>query len=167
MNSSSGLPERITRSLLENDFFVYNEVRFDHHTREDSTVLYSQLSGRKVVPKDILDILTGFYHFRKSHLEKCVRDKKDVVIRTYFTDNIWNLRIRYAGRESIHTMFGERSCYKFKPETVIGKFFKHDDDMTIWITDDEYRIPVRIHLNLKVGAINGNLIEYKGVNSKR
>lgn len=166
MDSNTGLPEKITRSLLENDFYEYNEVRFDHQSREDSTILYSQLSGRKVVPKNILDILTGFYHFRKSYLEKCVRDKRDVVIRTYFTDDIWNLRIRYAGSETINTMFGEFRCIRFKPETIIGRFFRHDDDMTIWITDDEYKIPVRIHLNMKVGAIKGDLVGYKNMAKK-
>lgn len=160
MNSSTGLPEKITRSLLENDYFEYNEVIFDHHSRKDSTILYSQLSGRKTVPKNILDILTGFYYFRKSYLKQCARDKKDVVIKTYFTDELWDLRIRYAGRETINTMFGEVRCIKFKPVTIIGRFFRHDDDMTIWITDDKYNIPVRIHLNMKIGTIKGDLVGY-------
>jgi hypothetical protein len=161
MNSSTGLPEKITRSLLENDFFVYNEVRFDHQSRKDSTVLYSQLSGKKVVPKNILDILTGFYHFRKSYIKQCLIDKKDVVLKTYFTDEVWDLRIRYAGRETINTMFGEVRCIKFKPVTIVGRFFRHDDDMTIWITDDQYNIPVRIRLELKIGHMVGELVEYK------
>ncbi len=163
MNSSTGLPEKISRSLRENDFFEYNEVKFDHLSRKDSTILHSQLSGQKVVPKKILDILTGFYHFRKNYIDQCVRTKRDVVIQTYFTDEIWNLRIRYAGIETINTIFGKVRCIKFKPATIIGRFFRHDDDMTIWITDDKFKIPVRIHLNLKVGAIQGELVGYKGV----
>lgn len=163
MNSSTGLPEKITRSLLENDFFEYNEVKFDHLSRKDSTVLYSLLSGRKVVPRKMLDILTGFYHFRKNYIDQCVKNRRDVVIQTYFTDEIWNLRIRYAGTETINTIFGKVRCLKFKPATIIGRFFRHDDDMTIWITDDKYKIPVRIHLNMKIGAIQGELAGYKGV----
>lgn len=163
MNSSTGLPEKITRSLLENDFFEYNEVRFDHQSRKDSTILFSQLSGKKVVTKNILDILTGFYHFRKSYIKQCASDKKDIVIKTYFTDEVWDLRIRYAGRETINTMFGEVRCIKFKPVTIVGRFFRHDDDMTIWITDDKYNIPVRIRLELKIGHMIGDLVGYKSV----
>lgn len=163
MNPATGLPEKITRSLLENDFFEYNEVKFDHQSRKDSTIIYSRLSGKKVVPKNILDILTGFYHFRKNHIEQCARDKKDVVIKTYFTDDIWDLRIRYAGRETVNSFFGEVRCIRFKPVTIVGRFFRHDDDMTIWITDDKYHIPVRIQLDMKVGSIRGDLVGYKGV----
>jgi len=33
--------------------------------------------------------------------------------------------------------------------------------MTIWFTDDDVHIPVRIKLNLIVGSIHGNLIAYR------
>jgi hypothetical protein len=47
-----------------------------------------------------------------------------------------------------------------KPSTVVGKFFKNDDDMSIWFSKDSSHIPVKVRLSLKLGTIYGELIEY-------
>ena len=70
MNPYTGLPNRAVRNLKDGKYEVYNELIFDRHSHEDSTVIISQLSGTHVVPKGIYDILTGFFHFRKECLTR-------------------------------------------------------------------------------------------------
>ena len=55
-------------------------------------------------------------------------------------------------------------CLKYIPSTVAGNFFKNEDDMTVWFTDDATHIPVRLQLNLIVGSVNGDLVEYQKPN---
>ena len=85
----------------------------------------------------------------------------EVVIKTYYTDRLRDLRIRYAGVETIKTKYGEIDCFKCNPVTVVGKFFRHEDDMAIWFTKDGYSTPIKIRLNLKIGSIVGELVSYQ------
>lgn len=167
MDVKTGLPTSAVRSLRDRKNFLYNELVFDHFSRGDSAIVYSQMSGQHIVARGIFDILTGFYHFRMNYLSDRnqpesdkMPQEKEVVISTYYTDRLWDLKIRYAGEETIKTSDGHLTCRKYNPVTVVGKFFSHEDDMSIWFTKDEIPIPVKIRLNLKVGSIYGELMDY-------
>jgi hypothetical protein len=161
MESQTGLPLSFSMRLEDNRNYYYNKLIFDRYSREDSTIVHSHLSGPHVVPRNIHDILTGFYLFRQNYISEKPEDGEAVVIQTFFIDKLWDLRIRYAGKESINTLFGKVNCLKFKPVTVIGNFFRNDDDMTIWFSDDANHIPLKIKLNLTIGSIEGYLINYQ------
>lgn len=92
---------------------------------------------------------------------------EDVVIKTFFTDELWDLRIRYAGEETIQIKYGQIECYQYNPITVIGRYFHHEDDMSIWFTKNDNHIPVKIRANLKFGSIVLECVEYQklGVNT--
>ena len=164
MDTITGLPINAIMSLADRRYTVYNETVFDQHSREDSSIVHSQMSGMHVVPKNIYDLLTAYYCFRKNHIPLSVKTGQDAVIKIYIADILWDLRIRYAGRETIKTKYGKIECLKYVPSTVAGNFFKNEDDMTIWFTDDTSHIPVRLRLNLIVGSINGDLVEYQKPN---
>ena len=161
MDPETGLPRNSIKNLVDRKFDLYNEVIYDHDSREDSSIVYSQLSGRHVVTKPVYDILTGYNHFRKNLIAQCTSTDNEVVITTYLNDGPWDLRLRYAGKETIRTRYGPPRCIKFIPSTIAGKFFRNENDMSIWFTDDEYHIPIRIRLNLKIGSIQGNLTDYQ------
>jgi len=163
----TGLPNSAFMNLKDGRNTTYYEFTFDHDSRTDSAIVFSQTSGQYVVPKNIFDILTGFYHFRNNYIDKSKMTGEDVVIKTFFTDELWDLRIRYAGDETIKTKYGQIECYKFNPTTVIGRYFKHDDDMSIWFTKDEIHIPIKIRANLKLGSMVIECVEYQklGVNT--
>ena len=86
-----------------------------------------------------------------------------VLIKTFFTDELWDLRIRYSGNETIKTQYGDLKCYKYHPTTVIGRYFNHNEDMSIWFTKDKNPIPVKIMANLKFGSIILECTEYQKV----
>ena len=119
------------------------------------------MSGMHVVPKDIYDLLTAYFGFRKNYIPLSVKTSQDAVIKIYIADTLWDLRIRYTGRETIKTQYGKIECQKYIPSTVAGNFFKNEDDMTIWFTDDTNHIPVRLRLNLIVGSVTGDLVKYQ------
>jgi len=161
MDTITGLPINASMSLADRRCAVYNETVFDHHSREDSSIVYCQMSGMHVVPKNIYDLLTAYFYFRQNHIPITVKTGQDAVMKIYIADILWDLRLRYVGRETIKTKYGKIECLKFIPSTVAGNFFKNEDDMTVWFTDDAAHIPVRLRLNLIVGAVNGDLVEYQ------
>ena len=59
MDPESGLPGSALRNLKDGKYNLYNELCFDQTSREDSTIIYSQASGRHIVAKNMYDLLTG------------------------------------------------------------------------------------------------------------
>jgi len=163
INPSTDLPFKAIRNISEGRYKRYNEVLFDHESRTDSSLVYSQTSGLQVVPKNIHDILSGFYYMRKYYITGDINKGDTIHIKTYFTDELFPLSIRYKGIETIRTKLGKIECYRFDPVTEIGRLFKTEDDMSIWFSKDKNFIPVRIRFDIYVGSIKVDLIEYKGI----
>jgi hypothetical protein len=161
MDPNTGLPVSAIMDLRDGNITSYCKTQFDHYSRKDSTIVYSQKTGEHIVLKNIHDILTGFYCFRKDFYAESMTNGLPVVIPTFIADMIWDLRIKYTGGETINTLYGQLPCQKFNSSTVVGDFFRNDDDMTIWFTEDEIPIPIRIQLNLKLGSVKGELEEYQ------
>lgn len=161
MDITTGLPNSTNINLRDGRDIVDRKLIFDHNSRSDSTIVFCDISGKHVVQNNIHDILTGFYHFRKNAINENVNKKEDIVIKTFFMVDLWDLRIRYAGEEIIKTKYGNHLCDKYNPVPIIGRYFHNDDDMSIWFTQDEIPVPVKIRLNLKLGSIHSELVEYQ------
>ena len=161
VNPETIKPVKSIRDIREGRYRYYNEVSYYHDV--DSTFLRSQKSGEKYVPADIYDIVSAFYVGRKKHFNDSMVEDQVIEIYTYFSDEVFPLRIRYLGIETIKTKVGKLECYKFSPVTEVGRSFKSNDDMHVWITRDANKLPVKIRFNLVVGAFVCELDSYKGL----
>jgi hypothetical protein len=162
IDPETDLPVKSVRSIREGSYRYYNEVLF-HHENPDSSRIVSGKSGEKWVPNNIQDILSAFYFARKHKFNDDLREGELVEIMTYFSDEVFPLRIRYRGIEVINTPLGKLECYLFSPVTEVGRAFKTEDDMQVWISRDKNRLPVRIRFNLRVGAFTCNLESFRGL----
>lgn len=163
MDPQTAYPLLAIRNVREGRYRAYNEVTFDHSSREDSSIVYSQKKGMLVVPKDIYDILSGFYLLRKEYLTDSLQIGDTILIETYFTDEVFDLKVRYVGKEKIKTEYGKINCLKFNPVTEVGRAFKTQNDMSIWFSDDKNHLPVKVWLDLRFGSVRVDLIGFKGL----
>jgi hypothetical protein len=76
---------------------------------------------------------------------------------TFFGDEIFPFKIRYSGKEEIKTKFGRMICFRFDPVVEVGRIFKTEDDMTLWISDDQNLLPILIKFDMLVGSIKFEL----------
>lgn len=155
----TNLPVKAIRNISEGRYRYYNEVLY----MRDSSQVISKKSGVHNVQEGILDLLSAFYFARNHKFNDNLKEGEIIEFMTYFSDENFPLRIRYRGTETINTDFGKIECYKFSPVTEVGRSFKTEDDMHIWITRDKNRIPVRVKFNLVVGSFTANLQEFKGL----
>jgi hypothetical protein len=51
----------------------------------------------------------------------------------------------------------------FRPIVQSGRVFKEEESLTVWISDDENKIPLRIKASLAVGSIKADLESFKGL----
>lgn len=152
------LPYRSIRDIKEGNYTRYNVVDYYH----DSLSVTSLLSGKHEVPGDIRDMTSVFYYVRNIDFNSLPYDH-EIHVNTFFDDDLFPFNVRYRGKETIKTRMGEYNCIKLVPIVEPGRIFKHDDDMTLWITDDPNRVPVRVKFDLIVGSVKCDLIEYSGL----
>lgn len=160
------LPVKSIRNVREGKYKRYNEVLFDHKTRPDSTILTSDLTGIHVAPPGIHDILSCFYYFRNHILPDCNGTLKEgdvSTILTWFTDELYPMRLRYIGKDEVKTKAGRIMCYKFNPVTEAGRLFKTEEDVSFWFSADKNFLPVKIRFNIFVGSFSAELERYEGL----
>jgi hypothetical protein len=81
-----------------------------------------------------------------------------------FLDNeVYDMYIRYLGKEDIKTKFGKFKAHKFKPLLVKGNIFEGGEKMTVWVSDDPNHIPLRIESPIAVGSVKVDMMGYAGL----
>ena len=58
---------------------------------------------------------------------------------------------------------GKVRTIKFAARLLAGEVFTGEEDMMIWVTDDENRIPVLFEAPILVGTASGRLKSYSGL----
>ena len=167
VDTSTGFTTHSTRIVKEGNFFDLDEVYYDRTSNPDSTIVTTENNDTILVPKDIYDILLAFFQFRKNFISPDMPIGKVVYLETFFVDTEWDLNMKYVGKERIKTKFGSVNCYKFMPRTEIGRYFKTNEDMTIWVTDNQYHIPVRFEAKLKFATLYADIVSYSKPFNKR
>lgn len=119
--------------------------------------------GKKFdVPENIQDMLSAFYYARTIDFSNA--KEGDVFEFPCFVDNeVWPLKIKYVGKETIKSDIGRIRCLKFRPVVQKGRIFKKEEDLNAWISDDKNRIPIRAQANILVGSIKMDLTAYSGL----
>ena len=159
------LPVRSIRNIREGKYRRYNEVLFDHASRQDSAILTSDLTGIHIAPQGIHDILSCFYWFRNHNLPDMEDVKKgDVItIMTWFTDELYPMKMKFIGNEEVRTRQGKIKCLKFNPVTETGRLFKTEEDVSFWFSADKNFLPVKIRFDIFVGAFMVEVASYEGL----
>lgn len=164
IDPESQLPLKSIRNIREGRYRKYNEVLFDHKTRRDSAILTSDLTGVHITQPGIHDILSCFYFFRNNHVDDKDLKKGDMVtIMTWFTDELYPIRLRYMGKDEVKTKVGRLECYKFNPVTEKGRLFTTEDGVSFWFTADRNFLPVKIQFDIFVGSFTVEMTHYEGL----
>ncbi len=154
----TNLPDKAIRNISEGGYKYYDEVLYN----QKEMYVDSQRNGRVSVPKNTLDMASVMYYVRRLDLNG-LKENDIISLDTYFGDELFPFYIVYKGRENISIGSGKYRCLKFGPVVEPGRIFKEKDDMTIWFTDDENKIPVSIKFDILVGSFRCDLVKYENL----
>jgi hypothetical protein len=86
-----------------------------------------------------------------------------ITITTWFTDELYPIRLRYIGTDEVKTKLGKIKCYKFNPVTETGRLFKTEEDVSFWFSTDKNFLPVKIRFDIFVGAFEVEIVSNEGL----
>ncbi len=150
-------PLKFVRDIQEGGFKKYENVTFNHDT---NTAISTE--GVFKVPECVQDVLSAIYYARNINFNQYkVGDK--IPFKMFIDNEVYDMYIRYLGKEIIKTRYGKFRAIKFKPLLVKGTLFEGGEKMIVYVSDDANRVPVRIESPIVVGTIKADMMSYRNL----
>lgn len=166
IDKDSGNPYQFVRKINEGGYTKNQEGFFNHAANKVLVKDYKNKSENTfTVPKNTQDILSAFYYLRNYPGIDKIKLGEFIAIDMFFDGETTKFKLKFIGREDIKTKFGVVSSMIFRPLVQSGRVFKEQESLTVWISDDGNRLPVRIKADLAVGSIKADLDAFKGLNN--
>ncbi|MNX55036.1 hypothetical protein D3C86_857830 [compost metagenome] len=163
-DKETGSPYRYIRKIDEGGYTKNQEGIFNQAENRVLVKDYKRKSEKTIVINDnVQDIISSFYYLRNHPNIDKLKSGDAITIDMFFDEEITKFKLKYIGRQDITTKFGTVSTMVFKPLVQTGRVFKEKESVTLWITDDNNKVPVRIKADLAVGSLKADLDEYKGL----
>jgi hypothetical protein len=146
------MPWIFIRRVDEGGFKINQNQTYDHNLGRVNS------NGKfMTVPKYIQDMISSFYYART--LDFTNAKVGDVYsVPTFIDDSVWTMKLKFKGRETIKTDLGRVKCLKFAPVVQVGRVFKKEEDLSLWISDDANHVPMRAQGSILVGSIKMDII---------
>jgi len=163
-DKETGKPYQFVRKINEGGYTKNQEGFFD---QAKNTVLvkdYKNKTQKTIsVTENVQDIVSTFYYLRNNPQIGKMKVGESITIDMFFDDEVTKFKLKFLGKEDLKTEFGTVSTLMFRPLVQSGRVFKEEESLTVWISDDANRIPLRIKASLAVGSLKADLEEYKGL----
>ena len=150
-------PLKFLRNVNEGGYKKYENISFNRNANTAVTT-----EGVFKVPDCVQDVMSAVYYARNIDFSKYKVD--DRIPFSMFLDNeVFNMYIRYLGKETVKTKYGKFKAIKFKPLLIRGTIFEGGEKMTVWVSDDPNHVPIRIESPIVVGKIKVDMMSYKNL----
>jgi hypothetical protein len=152
------LPQYFMRKVDEGGFIINQEYLFNHPKknvlvqRNGTDVPRNAVNKLFDIPLFTHDILSAFYFARNADISK-VKIGDIINLNSFFDEELFPMQVKIVGREVLKTKMGKIRCIALRPIIQKGRVFKEEEDLTMWVSDDMNRIPVRLQANVLVGSI--------------
>lgn len=158
------IPYRFIRKIDEGGHTKDIQIDFDHSTNK--ALVFNKKHNTKQMldfPKEAQDMVSAFYYLRNRLDIRNMKEGDVTELNMFFDKENYKFRLKFLEREVIKTKFGEVPCLVFRPYVQAGRVFKEKESLTVWVSDDDNRMPIRIKASLAVGSLKADLIEFKGL----
>jgi len=167
-NPQNFKPLRFKREVNEGSTHIREDYLFNHRKKEIYTL--RQMEEDKPFTKDTIpyegcsyDVLSMIYYARNIDFSDKKKDDK-IPIKIFIDNASYDSYIRYLGKKELKIKdVGTFNCLVFSPLLIEGTIFNAGEDMTVWVTDDQNRVPLLIETPILVGSIKARVHKMQGL----
>ena len=154
-------PVHFIRDVNEGGYTIKRDIAFDQQALT-ATERLANPDKTYATGMPVHDLFSMFYYARSRDVSK-MKVGEEMAISIFMDYEIYHFKLRYLGKETLKTEVGKVNCLKFMPIVQKGRVFKEEEGMTLWVSDDANKVPVRIQTDLLIGSLRADLTEYKGL----
>lgn len=155
-------PYLFKRKINEGGYKKHRITSFNYKSNKAYVQDFTLQKDTSVVFSRVQDMLSAFYYLRNYNV-KNMKKGEEIGIDMFMDSQVYPFKLRFLGREILKTKFGTLKTMIFRPLVQSGRIFKAQESVTLWITDDANKIPVKLSADLSVGSLRADLEAYKGL----
>ena len=159
-------PYKFIRSINEGGYTKNLSIYFDHNL--EKAIIHNIKTNKKTekhISANSHDLISIIYYLRRNFNFRDIDSNNEITINTFFDYQNNKMMMKYLLTEVINTTFGKVKCLKIKPSVQSGRIFKKKESLTVWVTADKNRVPIRVKADLAVGSIRVDLEAFSGLNN--
>ena len=146
------------RDIHEGGFDLKQYYTFDHFKEKVKTNKGKEYD----IPLGVQDMISALYRARALDVS-LVKPGQVFEIQAFVDNEFWPLKIKYLRNETIQVDKGDFDCMVFVPVVQTGRIFKKEEDMMVWVTNDQNKIPILAKAKVVVGSVTMEIRDYKGL----
>ncbi len=155
-------PYLFKRKIDEGGYKKHRITSFNYNSNKAYVQDFTMQKDTSVSFSNVQDILSSFYYLRNKDV-KNMNKGEEIAIDMFLDSQVYPFKLRFIGRETLKTKFGKVKTLIFRPLVQSGRVFKAQESVTLWITDDANKIPIKMKADLAVGSLRAELESYKGL----
>ena len=156
-------PNYFIRRVNEGGYTKKKDIIFNHITLQARVENYKHKTSKTyTIPEGIQDMISSMYYLRNTDLSS-LKLNEEAEVNLFYDQKINKFKVRFLGKEIIRTKFGKIKAIMLKPIVESGRVFKGKNSVTVWVSDDENKIPLKIKADLVVGSLKAELESFKGL----
>ena len=150
-----------TQSLREGNYVRDEWLTFDIANKRYYGEVQKKQEPRVIageLTEEVLDMLSSLYYVRTQPLET----GKDIVFDIINRETQYPLVVKVLKQETVKTSAGKFNCWLVEPKfRGEGIFVAKGKSLKVWLTADEYKMPVKMEAEVFIGSVKAELLEYK------
>jgi hypothetical protein len=111
------------------------------------------------IPPYVLDVLGAFYYVRTQNL----RVGFPIYMTNHDNAKTYELKVIVQRRETVEVSAGKFKCIMVEPQLRGDAIFQQKGELWVWLTDDQYKIPVQMKSAVFIGSITTELKKIEGI----
>lgn len=167
-DKDTGVPYKFIRKIDEGGHTKDIEINFDHKNRIAEVTNKKHKNVKKIATEqDVQDMVSMYYHLRNSIDIETLKNGDEIKTNMFFDEENYGFKLKYLGKETIKVDVNgsdvKVKAIKFRPYVMAGRVFKEEESLTLWVSADENKIPLKIQADLAVGSLRADLVAFKGL----
>lgn len=163
-DKDSVVPYLFKRKIDEGGYKKHRITSFNHKFKTAYVQDFLKQTDTVVSIDQVQDMLSSFYFLRNQNIDT-LQAGDEIELNMFLDSQIYPFKLKCLGREVIRSKYGKINTVIFRPIVQSGRIFKEQESVTIWITDDQNKIPIKLRASLAVGSLRAELEDFSGLAS--
>lgn len=168
MDTTKMIPYNSYRHIEEGRYRKHERTIFDHTKKNARVKLYDRDNQNVIetkeykIPSEVQDIVSGFYYLRTIDFKK-YKPGDTIHLVGFFDKEIYNVKLIFKKKEWIETNIGKFESHVLVPVVPKNRLFRGDHPVTVWVSNDKNKIPLKIKAKLMIGSLDMDIMEAKNL----
>ena len=159
-------PWKFEQHIKEGDYSKDFVAIFDNANNKVKTTTVvkgdKKPDGEYTITPYSLDIISAFFYARTMPVQN-MNKGETITLTSFYDDKSYDLKVKILDKETVDVPAGDFRSVIVQPLAEEGALIKKAENIAVWISQDERKIPVQVKLDIIVGSVKAELTSYKNL----